>query len=377
MTANPLDIQEILDETIGLLAREPSTLLACALVARSWVDTAQSHLFRAPAKTKPKFPFEESLALLFDQALTNNTRLIHHVRELSFAVGTRSTVIADEILDKLSRHQFARLERLQLVAVILKSWPSEAIQRLVKSPSLRYFTVTDYSEASPPPLARWFKGSLSTIQHLDLRYRLPDSDVPSRAAVDSIPPLFVKSARLEFGNSDFSLVYPFSLSRVQALALTRIPSLPLDIIPMDLIRILDLDYHDTSPVNLSVFPNLTVLRINVLERFPPALLSNLATISPQNNIQTMVISYLPLDTYVPWHHFQSIDSLLSQVPHLGDIVVELEFGVRKHSAPEQEKRWEENSRDSFVNACERNAFRFVVRDSEETAEWWHNLVDKL
>ncbi|KAJ7450500.1 hypothetical protein B0H11DRAFT_2077166 [Mycena galericulata] len=81
MGPRPLDIQELVDHTIGYLERY-ADLTACALVSRSWVDTAQVQLFREIHLDLNRLSANESRWSLLCATLTLSPRLIRYIQRL-------------------------------------------------------------------------------------------------------------------------------------------------------------------------------------------------------------------------------------------------------------------------------------------------------
>ncbi|KAJ6535507.1 hypothetical protein B0H19DRAFT_1271258 [Mycena capillaripes] len=90
MNHHPLTVQELVDHCLGFLGDSAPDLKACALVSRSWVFTAQSHLFRefSIGMMSPfgagSITFRPCARLWerFSQTLDASPRLIRHVRDL-------------------------------------------------------------------------------------------------------------------------------------------------------------------------------------------------------------------------------------------------------------------------------------------------------
>ncbi|KAK6969134.1 hypothetical protein R3P38DRAFT_3505249 [Favolaschia claudopus] len=79
----PLNVPEVLDHCISFVPIPSPDLLACSLVARSWVYAAQSRLFRAPHITNIRFYDQEEIVWRFHSSLVSSPHLFCLVRELA------------------------------------------------------------------------------------------------------------------------------------------------------------------------------------------------------------------------------------------------------------------------------------------------------
>ncbi|KAJ6535888.1 hypothetical protein B0H10DRAFT_2246481 [Mycena sp. CBHHK59/15] len=143
LAPNPLHIPELVEHCIGLLAENlygwprRLALMSCALVARSWVNAAQSALLRAPHITNHLLLDEdrsERLLVLFHETLHNFPHLTHHIRDLSLDVIV-DCLITQTTLDNVCALPFTHLESVSLFLRKDLDYES-ALQQLFSHPTL-------------------------------------------------------------------------------------------------------------------------------------------------------------------------------------------------------------------------------------------------
>ncbi|KAK6966517.1 hypothetical protein R3P38DRAFT_2672861 [Favolaschia claudopus] len=166
MERNPLYIQELLDRCIDFLAESTPSLLACALVARSWVYTAQSRIFRAPHVTLLEdHPSREEDARLLDfqNTLIAFPHLVRHVHELCLSHSLHNTTV-----EKLCNIPFSHLETLllELTGHTDISWLKSSINPLYSLRTLRSLSL-DLTVGYPCAVPL-LEGFLPTIDHLEV-----------------------------------------------------------------------------------------------------------------------------------------------------------------------------------------------------------------
>ncbi|KAK7024775.1 hypothetical protein R3P38DRAFT_2951150 [Favolaschia claudopus] len=333
MTQSPLDIPELLETCIGHLCASGSSrdLLSCSLVARSWVNAAQSNLLRVPMDATP----ERSLLLRAPglcRALKKFPHLLRHIRELDLESYDAS--LAPEVIEQLSHLAFTHLKSIY-IRVHGESSP-EALHRLVHLPRLRYLglrAVLDGSyDLALTMLVQALRHSSPSVEHLDLHV----VDFPNKPIGDEVAaPILLKSARLVWGPerehypTRISSVYPFNISELKALCTVAGTFVPWHTIPKQSIQILQLEcWNDPDFCDISVFPNLLVLRLEV-HVFSKGLITTLASISSEQKIHTIVI--IDEYNYVDETERKELDLELvdccSRLPHLRTIDVEAEYAT--------------------------------------------------
>ncbi|KAJ7513228.1 hypothetical protein B0H11DRAFT_2268154 [Mycena galericulata] len=137
-----------------------------------------------------------------------------------------------------------------------------------------------------------------------------------------------------------------------------------------------LDIHDTDEeeaIDLSTFPNLSVLRVTLNEYISPTMLSTLSTVASSTTIRTIIIG---LDFYDASQGYRrsllrsqdpALDSILSTLPMANPPTIELEAAVDKTSYETVMRRFP---------ACKARDMLRVVR-CRESDTWWKDLLDSV
>ncbi|KAK7056159.1 hypothetical protein R3P38DRAFT_3254063 [Favolaschia claudopus] len=309
MAQNPLDVQELLDRCIGPLSESMPTLLSCSLVARSWVNPAQSRIFAtSPHRIRTLGYHNANIGTVISQfcdALRDSPHLIHHVRTLHVFTDDTISESAPGIGEKLCSIIFTRLERLYFYS---SSWTTLEwhnlslvhLQRLVSLPSLDSLML--YVPANSFPFFEPLFPHLSpTIKHLNLhciRWNADDMPVSSDNApiiqlkslvlsvMESVGPIQSLPSTRMFSPFDFSHLWGLQISRFSFHVLW--PTLPEE--TKQSIRILDIYLQARFPpdVDLSAFPSLSALRIDAYSH--PVLVSALAS-GLSRSVDTVVIGH--------------------------------------------------------------------------------------
>lgn len=126
---NALHLPELLDDCIHLLRDSTSDLTACALVARSWVYPAQSHLFAEVLRRESERVTDQTQWSKLLTILQTCPHLIPHVRRLRI-----DSLIPNTVSDICSL-PFTNLVDV-LITVILSNTSALAIQQLFSLPTL-------------------------------------------------------------------------------------------------------------------------------------------------------------------------------------------------------------------------------------------------
>ncbi|KAK6969352.1 hypothetical protein R3P38DRAFT_2588249 [Favolaschia claudopus] len=275
---NPLEIQELLDECIGFLHRSPSALLACPLVARSWVNKAQANLFRNPLASTLEFAFSNVRVHQFLYSLHSNPILAGRVYELDLVVNNRN--VHPSTLDNIRTLEFTNLERLNID--LEENILPELFEPLLSSPSLQYLHVR--TSQTFTALAPVWACCSPTIRHFELVCREESAQVPP-----SVRRIYgyLKSLGLALSEWDAAcpvqprsrLLHPFDLSQLKAIATHEAVSVPWDSICADNIEVLDVNEHSFgTEMDLTVLPNLRILRIQLVGLIRLGMLDCLAPI---------------------------------------------------------------------------------------------------
>ncbi|KAK6984976.1 hypothetical protein R3P38DRAFT_3102437 [Favolaschia claudopus] len=368
---NPFAIQELLDYSIGFLAGNMHDILVCSLVARSWVHPSQSILFRSPGKHIHDMSPSSSTAeearkrwLKLYRALISSPHLACLVRELFLGANR----LDPQTIELIARLPFTRLESLKLTL------PSEtesfgSLKALVALDTLRHLKlrrcqdIVDLMQHRSAPVRHCelvFQGDLRVFQPVDSMLRIVvvaleldgDSDVAFRTRLDVA-----------------SLLKPFDMSRLKAFRIkpdNRV-TISWKSMPKNAIEMLDIFIENgvTESLDLSNFPDLRYLRLDLGRWIPNISLSALRSIAASQKIQTLVISlcYYPSDESL----FLALDSVLASLP-----VSEVEI--------EQRGLLDLTFSPFFPKLVERKLVSFVhqpFKSNETPSQRWRDLIDTL
>ncbi|KAK7018220.1 hypothetical protein R3P38DRAFT_1295793 [Favolaschia claudopus] len=111
LLSSPLAVPELLDACITHLSDSPHDLIACSLVARSWVNAAQRNLFHTPHETNRAFTHDNLVVIKLQNALLTSPHLIRYVREICIVV---SGVADRPVLAGFCSLPFTNLRKLSL-----------------------------------------------------------------------------------------------------------------------------------------------------------------------------------------------------------------------------------------------------------------------
>ncbi|KAK7024690.1 hypothetical protein R3P38DRAFT_3269481 [Favolaschia claudopus] len=323
---SPLDVHELLDHTISFLTPSASDLISCALVARSWLDPAQSHLFRVPHDRTPRYNISHSVATSLCRTLSENPPLARHVREFRLCLPAH---VDTPLPDLLREIQFPNLQTLDIAYLRTTSAPlPESFAQLFTLKSLKQLKM--YLNVPPSPsLMRAVESCSATIQHLDLVCSQGLGDVSTAEQAIRIQ---LKSLRLEYRKQygphtidAMKFLSPFGLSKLNALAVRGGDFVPWELIETKNIRVLEISNvlsEKIPSIDLSQFPNLSVLRIGFLQYVPPTIFETLATIASSHRIHTIFVyfeSHMELarfeqDDEDDFSLCEELDQVLSSVP---------------------------------------------------------------
>ncbi|KAK7006391.1 hypothetical protein R3P38DRAFT_1707923 [Favolaschia claudopus] len=337
MSSNTLRIQELLALCITSVSDSPRTLLNCSLVARSWVNAAQSELFRiAYLSGRP-----DRVARKFYNALLCSPHLAHYVRELS--IGDLPSLIQNFV-----HIPFTHLHTLRL-AIYHVSVAFEIYRPLLSLPTLRTLHLQTFSGLSASVR---FLALCPTIQHLHLSCGEDyEESPPNSPSVLSMTPSVIRliSLQLEIlaGELDApqhdlgqAAWYPIDLSGLKALSIWGSNLIIGDILPkatQENIRILDSNSW-VGELDLSPFKNLRVLRLGMVECAESDVRRTLASISSSNLIQTVVLGLSNGLLHYNKDECAHVDRILLSLASR-DIRVEFEFQLNARGAEEKVQEW--------------------------------------
>ncbi|KAK6969152.1 hypothetical protein R3P38DRAFT_2588661 [Favolaschia claudopus] len=286
-TLHPLAIQELLDRCVDFLSGSPRDLVSASLVARSWVDIAQSNLYRAPHLSNYCFLYTDKTVLQFCSTVTASPRLLSYVRRLTIV----SRFLSSPTIGKMSNLPFTRLDKLTLS--LHHSCFLDTLKPLLQLPTLRTLEV---DATSPDPLIMRVLLSVTlTIKHFDLRCARWQSCVDPR----DYPVVRLKSLGVSLSNLGDdrpqslapNLLYPLDISHLKALILSDGRSIMWDTIPAQtkaMINFLEINGWLADGVDLSAFSNLAILRVTLHDQITVSLRRTLATIRSPHRLHTIV-----------------------------------------------------------------------------------------
>ncbi|KAK7028756.1 hypothetical protein R3P38DRAFT_3354459 [Favolaschia claudopus] len=320
----PLNVPEVLDHCISFVPIPSPDLLACSLVARSWVYAAQLRLFRAPHITNIRFPDEEEILWRFHSSLVSSRHLVGLVRELDLG----SSLFDYCTTAAFCEVSFTHLECLTLGMPAAKEELSP-IQSLFSVASLRRLEISALSFISDFQYV--FKHFSPAIQHLDMHFDLSTTTIHPPADT-SVPTLISLRLWVEWIREpaplDPVLSY-FNLSELKAISIDASSDVtfPWDKISLDMIQILDISIRSESTTfgDLGRFVNLRFLRIRIDSGGRPSnavSILQMATRCPV--MRTIVVSvFVHQVNNANSEDYAKLDSVLASLP--SHIVVELEF----------------------------------------------------
>ncbi|KAJ6521182.1 hypothetical protein DFH09DRAFT_1287252 [Mycena vulgaris] len=331
MNRTPFAIQELVDGCIDLIADSPSDLAACAAVSRSWVYTAQKHIFKDVAIGSSDVRKNERLWSLLQDALYTSPHLVRNIRRLCITANPFSEISFDTF-SAICNFPFTHLEH-----IIIDNTSNFtlrlalALQQLVSLPNIRHLGITLRVTELAPFLHIWDRCSPS-IRHLDLRCH-PEPTEPSlfiphhRSTATMLESLRIAPLP---GICDW-LAHehcPFDLSRLKSVMIYPGGSQTTFLL-QNLARacrtIETLGFttiRNGTKIDLSLFPTLTVLIIAKPFAGPPTMaVESLSTVSPSNRIRRIVIRSSCLDA----KDCQELESKLSDLPMRLQPTVEIEM----------------------------------------------------
>ncbi|KAK6969386.1 hypothetical protein R3P38DRAFT_3298527 [Favolaschia claudopus] len=288
---NPLNIQELLDLCIGFVSESRPTILSCSLVARAWVDTAQSHLFHNPLCIPQRHSRADTdaMALKFLDALQLSPHLARHVRALHFI-----QVEPDSTVEQICTFDFTHLEKLTIeVEDWIEYWQSEALLRVLSLPTLRFLAI--YSTVPVPSSCETLFRRLSPrIQHLKLA--CPPWDLREiQAGGHAASPMRLKSLRLDADPAQCLHLGIMDISNLLALSVWHEDKISWNMIlhrTIQSLRILNLrlSIFEEDWVDLSIFPNLEVFRVD--HAYTLSALCHTVTTVPSPRVIIIAVFYL-------------------------------------------------------------------------------------
>ncbi|KAJ7033569.1 hypothetical protein C8F04DRAFT_1104343 [Mycena alexandri] len=372
MTANPLRVPELLTQCIGhLRADSTPDLPHCALVARAWVYPAQAHLFRALIFVGRGFYKPQSLNWAqFQKIIGTSPHLIQHVRQLTIFFGR----VDIGTLSELSDFRFTHLENLDSRYYDDSSLQYVlAHQKLLSLDTLRSVKLKVEGSLPEPEifLKIWDSCRSPLLKRLELELGgpLPLSASSALPITSRAAPVALNVLRMTGGGIiDIrlaSMFYAWNLTSLKALWLdgsfiVAWMEIPLLIPAIEVLSII-LRSSDID-LDLSSFPNLSVLRVHVhhrLETTRDIFRHILSTIAPSSHIHTFMFSFLRLDPLIA----AEVDSILSTLTLEHTHKVEVELYPRDLSTVPVH----------FPGLTARNMLHY----GNQNYSWWENMIDTL
>ncbi|KAJ7144172.1 hypothetical protein C8R44DRAFT_865143 [Mycena epipterygia] len=370
--------QELVDHIIDLLHDSPADWPACALVSRSWVYPAQSHIFR-------RIPFDmdqyenDQIWAYFLFIFESSPHLIRHVRQLDINALVTSARTFRAICD----FPFTHVDEVSLIFELTPSLVAP-LQQLLSAPTLRRVQINGHLRELSAFWHMWDQCSAG-LRHIEMSSRereIPDALRPTHPGRS---PIHVESLRIEIsdGVRDWLTdpVCPLDFSGLKILSLftsTELLGSPNFMRARSTIEILDFDAHwDKPTIDVSSFPNLRLLRISInlglpmpmelalmdiifLEAWPRAL-ATLSTIAPSNRIVKIEI----VSTFygVTPNHFYQLDSQLAGLPMPHAPIVELQTSAARYAEVHQ--------------YLPQLRLKNTLRRGDEDPDWFKTLTAKL
>ncbi|KAK7028728.1 hypothetical protein R3P38DRAFT_2937941 [Favolaschia claudopus] len=381
----PLNVPEVLDHCISFVPIPSPDLLACSLVARSWVYAAQSRLFRAPHITKIRFPYNQDIIWRFHSSLVSSPHLVGFVRELDLG----SSFMIPATIKTFCELSFTQLECLTLgMPGRVPKEEASPIQSLFSAPSLRRLEVSVLSvDCFISDCQYLLKHFSPTIQHLDMHFNLSTTSIypPADTSVPTLTSLrlWVDSIR-EPAPLDPVLSY-FNLSELKAICIDASSDVtfPWNKISLDMIQILDISIMSESTTfgDLGRFVNLRFLRIRIdPEGGRPstaASILQMATRCP--GMRTIVVSLFAFQVkHANPEYYAELDSVLASLP--SHIIVELELEDDEDDDDDDDYSIGtalQHEFNSFPQLRVRSSVCTAYRSDKQITARWRAIVDEL
>ncbi|KAJ7662829.1 hypothetical protein DFH06DRAFT_358295 [Mycena polygramma] len=280
---SPFDLQELVDHCIGFLRDSPPDLKACALVSRRWVYPAQSHLFRTINITIGGPAALENVWTRLKETHLVACHLIRHFRRLHIEMPRF----------EICNFPFTHLDYVRIICCgHIRMLHAVALQRLLSVPSIREVAFQgDFGADSSGLFLTIFGRCSAAVRHLHMHptgnHDMPfeHSDTPATIPLTSLD---VSS----FSTSPLSpALWVFTVSHLKALSISGLITWTRLAPAMGTIEVLSvhLQLGSTTDLDLSAFPNLSILRISCPHTSRDILRGLVSTIPPTHGIRTVVI----------------------------------------------------------------------------------------
>ncbi|KAJ7118256.1 hypothetical protein C8R44DRAFT_190379 [Mycena epipterygia] len=321
---------ELVEHIVSFFHESPSDLLVCALVSRSCVYPAQSHVFRRISFTVTN---NERLWECLRWALDLSPHLIRHVHRLEM----NNKGLSTETFTAICNFRFTHLDGVSFPWLLLSPSCLPAVSRILSSPTLRCVRI-HYRLTEAMPFSQIWDRCSARLKRLELQINAHSAidaaphfthHIPARIGLESLRITRVSDVRwLTHALQPFDLSGLRFLSmflRTDVLHSLRSPSFAS---AMQTIHTLDLVLYASSPrINLALFPSLALLRISSVHSHSswPDMLAILTTIAPSNRILKIILA--ATGNGLTQDDFAQLDSLLSELPMQHPLVVEFQMSL--------------------------------------------------
>ncbi|KAJ6534195.1 hypothetical protein B0H19DRAFT_1185498 [Mycena capillaripes] len=319
MNPNPLTVQELVDHCVDFLRDSNSDLKACALVSRSWVHPAQSHLFRKSSRSMTQTSWARFL-----ETLEASTHLIPHVRHLH--INLHRNRVSIPALSQICSFPFTHIDSVDIVVYRFSEPTAMSLQKLLGLPTLRRAKV-HCVDLSPEFALLWGQSSVRDVMLTCLGGTDEASTQPLQGA-----PIAPESLWLAEGGATLALRImrnpsPFDLSHLKVLKInSRYSDFPWQSFAQVVPTIETLHCvasNPLAPVHLSMFPRLSHLRVRLENTSKsPILLNLLAGVTRSTRLRTITLSITSFvihgipasEVTPPVEVYDQIDVVLSTLP---------------------------------------------------------------
>ncbi|KAF7354316.1 hypothetical protein MVEN_01120000 [Mycena venus] len=343
-------------------------LRACALVSRSWVDRAQSHIF-----WKIDIGHLNCLEILWERlqrTLETSPHLIRYIRRLRIGLDEQTPL---SVLSRICNFAFTHLECVRTHIwgnLILQT--ALSFQRLFGLPTLRYVKLIVTRTPDSGSFPNIFERCSPAVRQLHLHFSgdLPPS-LPGIPRYHARAPIRLVSLGIKTSGSLnpqlLPTLHPFSLSHLKALSISSLSGIAWDELApiMGTIEILSIIVQRShTGLDLSAFPRLSVLCIEPVVGLDDSIQANIietivSTIMPASKVHTVVV---PIFDILP-NFCDVLDTTLSQLP-LPTVDVQVRYAELVDEASACFPRLSAASR---VRTC------LLPRNFD----WWEDITSRL
>jgi hypothetical protein len=318
MTHDLFTVQELVDTIVYLIRGSGPDLRACALVSRSWVHPAQSHLFRECRFTQilNEKRYRPEMWARLKQTLEISPHLISHIRHLNLHI----RLDGDSILSSICNFSFTHLEHVEgHFYATMSVQQALDLRQLLSMSTVRQVALTlPRPSLEPDIFPKIFERCSPALRDLELQLSRSPPSLPVRAAGVTTPIPLVSLRLAIHGTLDhrlFAFLQPLSVSQHKALSLVRIND---GIVWHELYPVFHRLEFLSVPIQVRVFdPCLALALISVqytkaldLSQFPHLSYLSLLIMTPQSETQKNLIARL-VSTMTPILHIRRLGVQIS------------------------------------------------------------------